>query len=161
MHRLEMPHRDYLGGNHDCEFAPHTRLGLVFISPILIDIQVRLVQGATYLVAMALIAGARTFHQVRASVRVGFMPIVRVYWFCLPFCLGFAQVLIDVGSWPILFEFLAFLIGIYINTLTKKKRLAALRRKHFGISGEKSGPKKRKVNKKVRVRARTTPKLRY
>ncbi|KAF2474993.1 uncharacterized protein BDR25DRAFT_340620 [Lindgomyces ingoldianus] len=110
---------------------------------------VRLVQGATYLVAIALIAGARTFHQVRASVRAGFMSTVRVYWFCLPFCLGFAQALIDVGSWPILFEFLAFLIGIFINTSVKKKRLAALRRKKFGISGEKSANKRRKVNKKV------------
>jgi len=160
MHRLEMPHCDYLGGNYDCEFAPHTHLVLVSISSFLIGIQVRLVQGATYLVATALIAGARTFHQVRATVKVGFMPTVRVYWFCLPFCLGFAQAFIDVGSWPILFEFLAFLIGIFINTYLKKKRLAALRRKHFGISGEKSANTRRKVNKKVRVRARTTPKRR-
>jgi hypothetical protein len=108
---------------------------------------------------MALIAGARTLNQLRASVKSGFMATVRVYWFCLPFCLGFAQASIDVGSWPIFFEFLAFLIGIYTQTLVKKKRLAALRKRR---AHEERGIKKRKKpNNKVRVRARITPSRGY
>jgi hypothetical protein len=81
---------------------------------------------------MAIIAGARTFHQVRATVRAGFWPVMRVSWITSPVTLAFAQAFLPQETWVPFFNFVAFVIGTYINSHTKKKRLAALRRKHYG-----------------------------
>jgi small basic protein len=79
--------------------------------------------------SMAVIAGARTFHQVRATVRAGFMPVMKVSWITSPVALAFAQQFLPEQTWVPFFNIVAFVIGTYINTHTKKKRLAALRRK--------------------------------
>ncbi|KFA64579.1 hypothetical protein S40285_04577 [Stachybotrys chlorohalonatus IBT 40285] len=90
------------------------------------------IQNSIYLVAMALIAGARTYHQVRATVKVGFWKVMRVTWISSPLCLAFAQKFLADQLWLPFFNLVSFVIGTYINTITKKKRLAALRKKHFG-----------------------------
>ncbi|GJN82451.1 hypothetical protein JDV02_003620 [Purpureocillium takamizusanense] len=90
------------------------------------------IQNSIYLVAMALIAGARTYHQVRATVKVGFWRVMKVSWLTSPICLAFAQKFLPDQLWVPFFNIVGFIIGTYINTTTKKKRLAALRRKHFG-----------------------------
>jgi hypothetical protein len=90
------------------------------------------IQNAVYLVAMALIAGARTRQQIRATVKVGFWKVMKVSWLTSPLCLAFAQKFLPEHLWVPFFNLVAFTIGTYINTLTKKKRLAALRKKHFG-----------------------------
>lgn len=81
---------------------------------------------------MALIAGARTFHQVRATVKVSFWKVMKVSWVTSPICLAFAQKFLPDNLWVPFFNVVGFIIGTYINTTTKKKRLAALRKKHFG-----------------------------
>lgn len=78
---------------------------------------------------MAVIAGARTFHQVRATVRSGFMPVMKVSWITSPLALAFAQKFLPEQTWVPFFNIIAFVIGTYINAHTKKKRLAALRKK--------------------------------
>lgn len=82
---------------------------------------------------MAIIAGARTFHQVRATVRAGFMPVMKVSWITSPLALAFAQKFLPEQTWVPFFNIIAFIIGTYINAHTKKKRLAALRRKVCGL----------------------------
>ena len=89
---------------------------------------------------MALIAGARTYHQVRATVKVGFWKVMRVSWITSPICLAFAQKFLPDQLWVPFFNIVSFIIGTYINTVTKKKRLAALRKKHFGDSRDSRGP---------------------
>jgi len=89
---------------------------------------------------MALIAGARTFHQVRATVKVGFWSVMRVSWLTSPICLAFAQQFLPDELWVPFFNLVSFVIGTYINTVTKKKRLAALRKKHYGESRESRPP---------------------
>jgi hypothetical protein len=84
---------------------------------------------------MALIAGARTFHQVRATVKAGFMPVMKVSWIVSPISLAFAQQFLPETTWVPFFNIIGFVIGTYINAHTKKKRLAALRRKHYGDGG--------------------------
>jgi len=88
---------------------------------------------------MAIIAGARTFHQVRATVKDGFMPIMKVSWLTSPICLAFAQKFLPQETWVPFFNIVAFCLGTYINTHTKKKRLAALRRKHYGEGRSTAG----------------------
>jgi len=79
---------------------------------------------------MAVIAGARTFHQIRATVRAGFMPVMKVSWITSPLALAFAQAFLPNEVWVPFFNFVGFVIGTYINAHTKKKRLQALRRKY-------------------------------
>ena len=78
---------------------------------------------------MAIIAGARTFHQIRATVHAGFMPVMKVTWITSPLALAFAQKFLPEQTWVPFFNIVAFTIGTYINAHTKKKRLAALRKK--------------------------------
>ena len=84
---------------------------------------------------MALIAGAKTIHHVKATVRVGFWRVMKVSWITSPICLAFAQKFLPDHLWVPFFNLVAFIIGTYINTVTKRKRLAALRKKHFGGGG--------------------------
>ena len=96
------------------------------------------IQNAVYLASMAVIAGARTFHQVRATVKAGFMPVMKVSWITSPLALAFAQKFLPEYTWVPFFNIIAFVIGTYINAHTKKKRLAALRKKVGHRSGEDS-----------------------
>jgi hypothetical protein len=88
---------------------------------------------------MAVIAGARTFHQVRATVRAGFWPVMKVSWITSPLALAFAQQFLPQETWVPFFNTIAFVIGTYVNAHTKKKRLAALRRKRYEEGRDPSG----------------------
>ncbi|KAF2653834.1 hypothetical protein K491DRAFT_694370 [Lophiostoma macrostomum CBS 122681] len=96
------------------------------------------IQNSIYLISMAIIAGARTFHQVRATVKAGFMPVMKVSWIVSPISLAFAQQFLPETTWVPFFNIVGFVIGTYINAHTKKKRLAALRRKHYGDGSGRS-----------------------
>ena len=78
---------------------------------------------------MAVIAGARTLHQVRATVKAGFMPVMKVSWIASPLSLAFAQKFLPEQTWVPFFNVISFIIGTYVNAHTKKKRLEALKRK--------------------------------
>ncbi|KAI1641021.1 integral membrane protein [Biscogniauxia mediterranea] len=113
-------------------FKGRTSLRSKILQILVSNLIVAPIQNSVYLIAMALIAGARTYHQVRATVRVGFMKVMKVSWITSPLCLAFAQKFLPEIAWVPFFNVVAFIIGTYINTITKKKRLAALRKKHFG-----------------------------
>jgi hypothetical protein len=119
-------------------FANRTSLKSKILQILASNLIIAPIQNVVYLVAMALIAGARTYHQVRATVRVGFWKVMRVSWIVSPICLAFAQKFVPENLWVPFFNLVGFIIGTYINTVTKKKRLAALRKKHFG-DGRSSG----------------------
>ncbi|KAI9793093.1 MAG: hypothetical protein M1816_000991 [Peltula sp. TS41687] len=111
-------------------FAGRTSLKAKILQILVSNLIISPIQNSIYLASMAVIAGARRFHQVRATVRAGFMPVMRVSWITSPLALAFAQKFLPEQAWMPFFNFVAFVIGTYINTSTKKKRLAALRRKH-------------------------------
>ena len=98
-------------------------------SRVLIHLQIAPIQNSIYLASMAVIAGARTFHQIRATVRAGFMPVMKVSWITSPLALAFAQKFLPEHTWVPFFNIIAFVIGTWINSQTKKKRLQALRKK--------------------------------
>lgn len=54
---------------------------------------------------------------------------MKVSWITSPLCLAFAQKFLPEHTWVPFFNIIAFVIGTYINAHTKKKRLAALRKK--------------------------------
>ncbi|KAF2264835.1 hypothetical protein CC78DRAFT_221283 [Lojkania enalia] len=113
-------------------FRGRTSLKAKILQILVSNLIVSPIQNTIYLVSMAIIAGARTFHQVRATVKAGFMPVMKVSWIVSPITLAFAQKFLPEHTWVPFFNIVGFIIGTYINSHTKKKRLAALRRKHYG-----------------------------
>ncbi|KAI9713521.1 MAG: hypothetical protein M1820_000903 [Bogoriella megaspora] len=111
-------------------FAGRTSLKAKILQIIVSNLIVSPIQNTVYLMSMAVIAGARTFHQIRATVRAGFMPVMKVSWITSPLALAFAQKFLPEQTWVPFFNVVAFVIGTYINAHTKKKRIAALRRKY-------------------------------
>ncbi|RMZ34423.1 hypothetical protein D0859_01437 [Hortaea werneckii] len=117
-------------------FAGRTSLKAKIMQIIVSNLIVAPIQNAVYLFSMAIIAGARTFHQIRATVRAGFMPVMKVSWITSPIALAFAQAFLPQETWVPFFNFIGFVIGTYINAHTKKKRLQALRRKYSEGRGD-------------------------
>jgi len=111
-------------------FSGRTSLKAKILQILVSNLVIAPIQNSIYLVSMAIIAGARTYHQVHATWRAGFMPVMKVSWISSPIALAFAQQFLPEHTWVPFFNLIAFVIGTYVNTTTKKKRLAALRRKY-------------------------------
>lgn len=116
-------------------FAGRTSLKAKIMQILVSNLVIAPIQNSVYLASMAVIAGARAFHQIRATVRTGFLPVMKVSWITSPLALAFAQKFLPEHTWVPFFNIIAFVIGTWINSQTKKKRLAALRRKHYGDDG--------------------------
>ncbi|PNS19227.1 hypothetical protein CAC42_2404 [Sphaceloma murrayae] len=110
-------------------FAGRTSLKAKVLQIIFSNLVIAPIQNTIYLASMAVIAGARRWHQVSASVRTGFWPVMKLSWASSPIALAFAQQFLPQETWVPFFNIIAFVIGTYINTYAKKKRLAALRKK--------------------------------
>lgn len=115
-------------------FAGRTSLKAKILQILVSNLVIAPIQNTVYLCSMALIAGARTFHQVHATWKAGFLPVMKVSWVTSPLALAFAQKFLPEDTWVPFFNIIAFTIGTYINATTKKKRLAALRKKHYDES---------------------------
>jgi hypothetical protein len=102
-----------------------SKLAQILVSNLLVSP----IQNSVYLACMAIIAGARAPHQIRHAVQTGFMSVMKVSWCTSPLALLFAQKFLPPHAWVPFFNLVAFVIGTYINAITKKKRIAMLRRK--------------------------------
>ncbi|KAL3473964.1 integral membrane protein 25D9-6 [Aspergillus californicus] len=111
-------------------FAGRTSLKAKVLQILASNLIVSPIQNAVYLTSMAIIAGARNFHQVRATVKAGFMPVMKVSWITSPLALAFAQKFLPEHTWVPFFNIIGFFIGTYVNTHTKRKRLEALRKRY-------------------------------
>jgi hypothetical protein len=89
-----------------------------------------------HILSLALIAGARNFNQLKATVKAGFRPAMAVVLFSAPVAVIFAQNVLPEILWPHFFSLASMLVHTFTNARIKKVRLAALRRKHYG---EQSG----------------------
>ncbi|KAE8154722.1 hypothetical protein BDV25DRAFT_147320 [Aspergillus avenaceus] len=111
-------------------FAGRTSLKAKILQILASNLVVSPIQNVVYLSSLAVIQGARTFHQVRATVRAGFMNVMKVSWITSPIALAFAQKFLPEHAWVPFFNIVGFFIGTYVNTYTKKKRLEALRKRY-------------------------------
>lgn len=80
----------------------------LFVSPI---------QNSVYLAAMAIIAGARTLAQVEATVKAGFLPLMKISWTISPIMMGVAQKFIQPAMWVPFFNLCSFVLGGYLLRL--------------------------------------------
>jgi len=110
-------------------FAGKTSTKAKVLQIIVSNLIVSPIQNTVYLACMAVIAGARTYHQVRATVNAGFMPVMKVSWCTSPIALMFAQRFLPPHVWVPFFNLISFVIGTYVNAMTKKKRITAILKK--------------------------------
>lgn len=111
-------------------FSGRTSLRAKILQILVSNLVIAPIQNSVYLVSMAVIAGAKTIHQVHATWKAGFMPVMKVSWISSPLALAFAQKFLPEHTWVPFFNIIAFVIGTYVNSVTKKKRLAALRKRY-------------------------------
>ncbi|KAF9915989.1 hypothetical protein BX616_004908 [Lobosporangium transversale] len=89
------------------------------------------IQNATYILAMALFAGARSTAQIKAAFKQGYLPMMKTSWMISPLSMAFAQKFLPPHVWVPFFNFVAFTFGTYVNTTIKKARLAQMKREQL------------------------------
>ncbi|KAI5293034.1 hypothetical protein KEM52_005877 [Ascosphaera acerosa] len=87
------------------------------------------IQNIVYIFFMAIIAGAREWHQIRRAIKASFFPIMRVSWITSPISLAVAQRFVPEHAWVPFFNLVGFVIGTYVNYQTKRVRLNAINKK--------------------------------
>lgn len=110
-------------------FAGKTSTKAKIMQILVSNLVVSPIQNTVYLACMAVIAGARNLHQIQVTVKAGFLPVMRAAWCTSPIALIVAQKFLPPHAWVPFFNLVAFVIGTYINASTKKKRIAAVRKK--------------------------------
>ncbi|ORZ00260.1 hypothetical protein BCR43DRAFT_484913 [Syncephalastrum racemosum] len=83
--------------------------------------------NTVYISAMTILAGARSFDQVKNAVKNGLLSMQRVSWVISPLAMIFAQNFLPQFTWVPFFNILAFFFGTYMNTMIKRKRMQAER----------------------------------
>lgn len=91
----------------------------LFVSPI---------QNSVYLATMAFIAGARSMAQIEATVKAGFLPLMRISWVVSPIMIAIAQKFIQPTLWVPFFNLCSFVLGVYFNTQAKLRRAREAKR---------------------------------
>ncbi|KAF7310798.1 hypothetical protein HMN09_00622800 [Mycena chlorophos] len=86
------------------------------------------VQTATYLASLAVIGGANSVDEVVRTVKVGFLPVIRVSWVTTPTAMVFAQKFVPMELWTPFFSFVSFAVGTIFNVRIKAIRLAAAKK---------------------------------
>ncbi|GJJ79048.1 hypothetical protein EMPS_11407 [Entomortierella parvispora] len=86
------------------------------------------IQNATYILAMALFAGARTSAQIKGAFKQGYLPMMKTSWMLSPISMAIAQKFLPPNVWVPFFNLVAFTFGTYVNTSIKKARLAQIKR---------------------------------
>jgi hypothetical protein len=111
-------------------FSGRTSLKAKILQILVSNLMIAPIQNSVYLISMAIIAGAKTIHQVHATWKAGFWSVMKVSWVTSPLALAFAQKFLPEHTWVPFFNIISFFVGTYVNSITKKKRLTALRKKY-------------------------------
>ncbi|KAF4605080.1 hypothetical protein EYR40_003863 [Pleurotus pulmonarius] len=84
---------------------------------------------SSYLASMAIIAGARSFEEVVATVKAGFFSVIRISWVVSPISLLIAQKFIPIELWVPFFNSIQFILGTIFNVKTKRVQMAKAKAK--------------------------------
>ncbi|ODQ63088.1 hypothetical protein NADFUDRAFT_84574 [Nadsonia fulvescens var. elongata DSM 6958] len=87
---------------------------LVTVTPIM---------STVLLASMSVVAGARSFKQVLASIKLGFFPVVKSNWLISPIAMFIAQNYLPPQLWTIFFSILAFFVSTYNNYIVKSRAI--------------------------------------
>ncbi|KZP10534.1 hypothetical protein FIBSPDRAFT_872506 [Athelia psychrophila] len=112
--------------------SPAAKIGMIlannlFIAPI---------QTATFLASMAVLNGAKSWAEVKKTIKAGFFSVIRVTWIASPVLMVVAQKFIPVELWVPFFNIVAFVLGTYMNAKVKLLRMAAAKKAERDLKDE-------------------------
>ncbi|KAI7875207.1 hypothetical protein K492DRAFT_173678, partial [Lichtheimia hyalospora FSU 10163] len=84
--------------------------------------------NSIYISVMTILAGARSFDEVKKAWKNGILSMQKVSWCVSPCSMIFAQNFIPQFAWVPFFNLTAFFVGTYLNTMIKKKRMEAAKK---------------------------------
>jgi len=125
---IAAPMSHYLVGTLQKLFAgktsPTARAAQILANNILIAP----VQTIVFLASMAVINGAKSFEEIKRTVKSGFFSVIRITWVASPLSMVIAQKFIPPQLWVPFFNLITFVLGTYFNTKIKLLRMAATRK---------------------------------
>ncbi|KAF4969724.1 hypothetical protein FZEAL_10179 [Fusarium zealandicum] len=104
-----------------------TGSGAKLLQALLTYLMVLPIQNAVYLSSMAVIAGANTLQQVRATLHAGLVPMTKVTWAVHPVITALTENVIPPKFRVLFLNLFGLCISTYFNTRAKKRRIAAAR----------------------------------
>ncbi|KAF8273912.1 hypothetical protein EI94DRAFT_1676084 [Lactarius quietus] len=110
-------------------FAGRTGRGAKIGQVVASNLIVAPIQAVSYLASLAVIGGAKSWGEVKKTVRGGFFPVIRVMWISSPLSLVFAQKFLSPELWVPFFNLVSFVLGTYFNTKMKRLRKSAAEKK--------------------------------
>jgi len=81
------------------------------------------IQVAVFLASTAIINGATSLKDILKTVKVGFLPAMRISWIVSPVSMTVAQKLVPVELWVPFFSLIQFTLGTYMNVRVKSLRI--------------------------------------
>ncbi|KAH9064329.1 hypothetical protein EDB87DRAFT_1785842 [Lactarius vividus] len=106
-------------------FAGRTGRGAKIGQVVASNLIVAPIQTVSYLASLAVIGGAKSWSDIKKTVKGGFFPVIRVMWVSSPLSLVFAQKFIPPELWVPFFNLVSFVLGTYFNTKMKRLRKSA------------------------------------
>jgi len=98
------------------------------------------IQAFFYLASLSLIRGAKSWKEVKKTVKGGFWPVIRVMWVSSPLSIAFAQNFLSPELWVPFFNLVSFVVGTYFNT--QMKRLPKPQRAPKAVEKKDDEPKR-------------------
>jgi hypothetical protein len=86
------------------------------------------IQTVVYLASIAIINGARSFEDIKRTVKNGFMTMIRITWVASPLTMEIARKYVPVELWVPFFSIAQFVIGTYFATKGKRRGIAAAKK---------------------------------
>jgi len=91
---------------------------------------------STFLASMAVLNGAKSWEEIKKTIKAGFFSVIRVTWIASPVLMVVAQKFIPVELWVPFFNVVAFVLGTYMNAKVKLLRMAAAKKAERDLKDE-------------------------
>ncbi|CAO1637441.1 unnamed protein product [Parajaminaea phylloscopi] len=95
---------------------------------IVSQLTVTVISNVVYLSCMAIVNGARSLDKIHAVLKAGLWRMLQISWLTSPAALAFAQGYLPPPLWEPFFTLLRFFMGVYFNTMAKRKQVALAKR---------------------------------
>jgi len=86
------------------------------------------IQTVVYLASIAIINGAKSFEDIKRTVKNGFMTMIRITWVASPLTMEIARKYVPIELWVPFFSIVQFVIGTYFATKGKMRGIAVAKK---------------------------------
>lgn len=119
---------------------------------IVSQLTVTVISNVVYLSSMAVVNGARSLDKIQAVLQAGLWRMLQISWVTSPVAIAFSQAYLPPQLWEPFFTLLRFFMGVYFNTMAKRKQIA-LAKKEALKKGKSSASEKDAGDAEIRRKA--------